>query len=241
METVKGAERWIIALAALTGALVTARLGWWQLDRAAQKTAIQTQIDERRALPALDVPQLLALSPTDALQRAARLRGQWVDGATLYLDNRQMNGRPGFYVLTPLRLSDGSAVVVQRGWLPRDPQDRTRVVAPPLPAGEVEVTGRLAPPPSRLLEFDAAASGPIRQNVDLSGWQRELRLPLRPLSLLQTEPRRGDGLGRDWPEPASGVHKHYGYAFQWFALATLIVVLYVWFQVLRPRRRSTSG
>jgi surfeit locus 1 family protein len=47
----------------------------------------------------------------------------------------------------------------------------------------------------------------------------------------------GDGLVRDWPAPAADVHKHYGYAFQWFSLSALTLILYVWFQVLRPRRR----
>ena len=46
-----------------------------------------------------------------------------------------------------------------------------------------------------------------------------------------------DGLLRQWPLPAADVHKHYGYAFQWFAMATLIVGLYVWFQLIHPRRR----
>jgi surfeit locus 1 family protein len=45
---------------------------------------------------------------------------------------------------------------------------------------------------------------------------------------------------RDWPKPATDVHKHYGYAFQWFALSALTVILYVWFQVLRPRRRRSQ-
>ena len=47
-----------------------------------------------------------------------------------------------------------------------------------------------------------------------------------------------DGLLRQWPEPASDVHKHYGYAFQWFGLSALVIVLYVWFQIIRPRRRA---
>lgn len=231
-------ERWIIALAALVGVAVTARLGWWQLDRAAQKNTIQAQIESRRALPPATLADLARQPAEELTHRAIRAPGRWVESATIFLDNRQMGGRPGFYVLTPLRLADGSAIIVQRGWVPRDLLDRTKVSAPPLPPGEVEVIGRLAPPPSRLLEFEASASGVIRQNVDPAQWQRELRLPLQPLSLLQTEPRSGDGLLRDWPEPASGVHKHYGYAFQWFALATLIVVLYVWFQHLRPQFRQ---
>jgi surfeit locus 1 family protein len=52
---------------------------------------------------------------------------------------------------------------------------------------------------------------------------------------------RSEGLLREWPVLGSGVDKHYGYAFQWFALSGLIAILYVWFQIVRrfifPRRR----
>jgi surfeit locus 1 family protein len=50
-----------------------------------------------------------------------------------------------------------------------------------------------------------------------------------------------DGLHRHWPPPAVDVHKHYGYAFQWFALAALILGLYVWFQVLAPYRAGRAA
>jgi surfeit locus 1 family protein len=49
-----------------------------------------------------------------------------------------------------------------------------------------------------------------------------------------------DGLLRQWPEPAADVQKHYGYAFQWFALCALILGLYVWFQIVRPRRTGRA-
>ena len=47
-----------------------------------------------------------------------------------------------------------------------------------------------------------------------------------------------DGLLRAWAAPDAGLHKHYGYAFQWFLLSALILGLYVWFQLIRPRRRQ---
>ena len=259
--------RWVVLVAAVLGVALMARLGWWQLDRAAQKTQLQTALDERRALPPL-VPQDLA---SDAVAAAAQhhrritLSGRWVAEATVYLENRQMQSRPGFFVVTPLQLDDGTAVLVQRGWQPRDLMDRTRVVPPPTPAGLVQVSGRIAPPPARLYEFEGQAQGPIRQNLDVQAFGQEWQLRLRPLSLLQLDGQPDgqlnrqldgqlngelkkpppsaapssapDGLLRDWLAPASGVHKHYGYAFQWFALAALILGLYVWFQLIRPRRR----
>lgn len=231
----------VVLVAALLGAGATARLGVWQLDRAAQKTALQASLDERRGLPPLPPGELAENSAAAALQhhRRIEIEGRWLAERTIYLENRQMNARPGFYVVTPLQLGDGSAVLVQRGWLPRDAADRTHILAFQTPAGVVRVAGRIAPPPGRLYEFAGAASGPIRQNIDVAAYSQELRLPLRPLSVVQDDgpATTADGLLREWPRPDAGVQRHYGYAFQWFALATLILGLYVWFQLIRPRRR----
>lgn len=230
-------------MVALASAVLTARLGWWQLDRAGQKLAMQAALDERARLPAIDGAAALARDAQSALSqhhRQVRLSGSWSSAHTVYLDNRQLDGRPGFFVLTPLVLADGSAVVVQRGWMPRDFQDRSRVAAVRTLAGAVDLRGRIAPPPARLFDFGAVESGPIRQNLELDAFARETGLDLRPLSVLQADSpaTSGDGLRRDWPAPASGAAKNQGYAAQWFALSLLIVALYVWFQIIQPRRRA---
>ena len=233
----------LVLLATLVGTAATARLGIWQLDRAAQKVAIQGRIEARRTLPVLGNAELARTGPSAAeqVERRAALRGRWLADRTVFLDNRQMGGKPGFYVVTPLRL-DGSpdAVLVQRGWAARNFADRAALPQVTTPAGVVTVQGVIAPPPARLYEFDGAASGPIRQNLDLDAYARELSTPLLPLSMMQSDEPGGvsDGLRRDWPMPALDVQKHYGYAFQWFALAALMAGLYVWFQLIRPRRRD---
>lgn len=230
----------VVLAAALVAAAGTARLGLWQLDRAAQKVALHDAQQRQRALPPLTVAELArtpdAVPPQ--LHRSVRLQGEWLAAYTVYLENRQMRGQPGFYVVTPLRLDDGSAVLVERGWVPRDLLDRTRVAAPPPPEGRVQVQGRIAPGPGRLYEFAAAASGTIRQNLDLAAYAQETGLPLRPFGVVQEDGSAvtADGLLRQWPAPTADVQKHYGYAFQWFALCALIIGLYVWFQLLRPRR-----
>ncbi len=231
----------MILVAALAAAALTGRLGLWQLDRAAQKEALQQADDRQRHLATLPARELAADAASAMAQRYRRvtLEGRWLARHTIFLDNRPMSGRVGFFVVTPLLLPDGTAVAVQRGWQPRDPVDRTRTVMPPTPEdATVRVEGRIAPPPSRLYEFSGAESGPIRQNVDLESFSREVGRPLRPISILQEDGPGSstDGLSRQWVRPAADVHKHYGYAFQWFALCVLIVGLYVWFQVIRPRR-----
>lgn len=234
--------RVVVLLAALACAAITARLGLWQWDRAAQKEALQASFDTRAGLASVGAEELAAAQHDVAglLYRKVHLRGSWLAERTIYLDNRQVHARPGFIVVTPLQWS-GGAVLVQRGWVARNNDERTRL--PPLatPPGEVEVTGRIVPPPARLYEFAAAApaSGTIRQNLDPGTYAKEIGVALLPVSVLQDDASAADGLLRHWPAPAVDTRTHYGYAFQWWALSALTIGLYVWYQILRPRLRRT--
>ena len=235
-------RRVAVLLVALAAIALAVRLGFWQLDRAAEKVALQTALDERGREPPLTAAELArdAGAVPAQLSRRVRLAGRWVAERTVWLDNRQMDGKVGFFVVTPLRLEGArESVLVQRGWVARNFEQRTSL--PPLatPAGRVEVEGRIAAAPSRMYELDAGASGPIRQNVDVASYARETGLELLPLAVIEsaTSPPSGDGLERHWPPPATDVQKNYGYAFQWFAIATVIAILYVWFRIVRPRQR----
>jgi surfeit locus 1 family protein len=231
---------WLVSAAALATVVLTAALGRWQLGRASQKEALAAQIAARAELPVLDARALPQTQRDEAwLHRRVQAQGQWLAAYTVYLENRQMNGRVGFYVLTPLRLGDGRVLLVQRGWAPRDFADRSRLPRVHTPEGPVQVQGRLIPEPSRLYELGDAQQGPIRQNLDWAQFRLQTGLPLLPYTLLQTG-AASEGLQRDWPAIDTGVDKHYGYAFQWFGLSVLIAILYVWFQFIRPRRGVTN-
>ncbi|MHB8949059.1 MAG: SURF1 family protein [Rhodoferax sp.] len=232
---------WLITVLALLSVAGTLALGRWQLSRAAQKVAIQASMDAKAALSMMDVRSLAGhADPSLELHRRVALRGEWIPDRTVYLDNRPMNGLTGLYVVTPMRLQNSAAVVlVQRGWVARDFLDRSRLPKIETPSGVREVVGRIAPPPAKLYELGGLDAGLIRQNIDLSRFAAETGLALLPVSVQQTD-AASDGLLRDWPRPTVGVEKHYGYAFQWFALSSLIAILYVWFQIVRrfiyPRR-----
>jgi surfeit locus 1 family protein len=232
-------KRWLIAIAALAGIALTTSLGVWQWGRGTQRTALHDAIEARAHTAPVSVAELLAASdPATLLHRPVVLRGQWVPQRTVFLDNRQMNGVPGFYVVTPLRLQDARGVLlVQRGWVQRNFEQRAQLPAVQTPAGTVEVRGRLAPPPAKLYEFATEAAGPIRQNLDLARFRAETGLDLLPLSVQQIG-APSEGLLRQWPQAGSGAEKNFGYAFQWWAIAALIAILYVWFQLVLPRRRQ---
>jgi surfeit locus 1 family protein len=234
----------VILLAAVAAFAITLALGRWQLNRAAQKEALYAAMQVQGAKPALDARAVLGAADAAALvHQNAVLSGTWVPEKTVFLDNRQMNARVGFFVLTPLVLQDtGAAIMVQRGWVPRNFENRTSLPTVHTPAGVVQVSGRIAPAPSKLYQLGTAAAGPIRQNLDLAQFKSETALPLLNITLQQTG-APSEGLLRDWPAVNLGVEKHYGYAFQWFGLSTLIVMLTVWFQFIRrfvyPRKDSS--
>jgi cytochrome oxidase assembly protein ShyY1 len=69
----------------------------------------------------------------------------------------------------------------------------------------------------------------LRQNIDLEAFRLETKLPL--LATLQQTSSASDGLLREWPQSISGADKNRGYAFQWFALSALALLLFAWFQV----------
>lgn len=226
----------MLTAAALLVAALTFSLGQWQLRRAAQKQALMYAIEAQSnqfILKAADLADFKNVK--DAVHRQATLKGVWRNDHTVFLDNRQMNGKTGLIAITPLVLDGtGQVILVQRGWVLRNFADRTTLPVIQTPAGPVTVRGRIAPPPSKLYEFKGADTGRIRQNLDMQDFSRDTALPLLAVSMVQTGPAN-EGLLRDWAAPNVGVDKHYGYAFQWFALCALVAGLYAWFQIIRPR------
>ena len=262
------ARQWVVLGAALLCVAITASLGAWQLRRADFKEQLASQISERNRLPFLsntaqNAPEFIAILQQEDtwLQRRASLHGRWLHENTVFLDNRpmQVSGgqRVGFYVVTPLALEGSDRVIwVQRGWVQRDFQDRTRLPSLPITTDVVIVQGRLIAHVSKAYEMSAGALATSQPNslAATSATARPSRIwqnlpgvdfgskAVLPMALLQTAPEaEKDGLLREWPAADTGVAKHYGYAFQWFALSALFVILYVWFQLIAPRRRTPSA
>jgi len=235
----RSARFWVLTVATWAMVALTFSLGRWQLGRAEYKQQLAEQMHQRMQGPALGNPELLKtedLAPD--VHRRVQLQGRWLPERTVYLDNRPMQGRPGFWVYTPLQLDGSSRVMlVQRGWIPRDFAERTRLAPVDTPAGLVEVQGRLALSPGKLYAFEGEDRGRIRQNLDLSEYRLETGMDLLGAVAIQTGPA-SEGLQRQWDAPDLGLDKHRGYAFQWFGLCALLVGLYVWFQWLAPRRRN---
>ncbi|WP_175423542.1 SURF1 family protein [Inhella inkyongensis] len=219
----------------LLGVAATAALGMWQLGRAQDKLQRQAQLQAAQQASALTATELLAEPRGPWLQREAVLHGRWMPEQQIWLDNRPHDRRVGTLLLTPLRLQGGAVIWVQRGWQARAPGQHAVPPWPPTPDTDVQVRGRLALHASQAYAMGPEGSGALRQNLDLAASRSALGVTPLPWVLWQIGPDCAP-LRCDWPEPDSGVHKHWGYAAQWFALAALILGLYVWYQHLRPAR-----
>ena len=198
-------------------------LGVWQLQRAAEKTALVAALDEAREAPPVRIDDL-SLS---ALPQRVQVGGRFAAEQFL-LDNRVSNGHAGYEHLAPLVLSDGSAVLVDLGWVAGG-QDRRVLPRVQAPAGAARLTGlALAPSPPVFHLSDREAFGEgwplVVQTAEPARLATRLHRPLRPVVLYpdgsEALSARLAGLVAFPPE------RHQAYAAQWFAMAMILIALY---------------
>ena len=221
-------------------------LGNWQTRRAEEKLGIAARLAERGAQApvvygsggGVDGHERVGGAHPTVRQEAAipeieyrrvRVSGEWVPGWPLLLDNRPLNGRAGFVLAMPFKIAGSDKhVLVLRGWLPRDAGDYARLPSFQTPAGTVTIEGIATLSAGHVMQLGGAGElkpGMRVQNVDVDTVAKASGLALMPFFVQQTG--QGEGLVREWPAPDTGVDKHRGYAFQWYALAAMAALFFV--------------
>ena len=209
--------RWAALALAAAGCAAGIALGNWQTRRAAEKTALAREL----AATLRDAPVQIGagrLRPGELVNRHVEATGVFAAARTVYLDNRNRGGRPGYEVVTPLVLAPSAAVLVQRGWIERGARESLRT-----PEGRQRVEGIALEHLPRAFG-GGNEKGPVRQNLDIEAYAKETGLALQPIAIQQRNDN-GDGLARDWPAPDFGVDTHRAYALQWYSLAALSAAL----------------
>ena len=184
------------------------------------------------------------MNEAQGLQRQVDAEGEWLAQWTVFLDNRTMQGQPGFWVLTPLKLKSGDVILVQRGWAPRDRTLSDKLPPIQTPSGHVRVQGKWVQAPSRMIELaspsvpapDSQLFRSLRQNLTIEELEKEIGLKV--LATMMEIGPPSDGLLRNWPTIISGSDKNRAYALQWFALAALSAGLFIWFQIIQKIRHD---
>ncbi|UPO78249.1 SURF1 family protein [Arthrobacter sp. Helios] len=216
---------WLALVCAL--AAVCAYLGTWQLER---RDAIREDIGwvetnySAEPVPFEEAAGYFQEFDPSAEWLPVELTGTYDTANQRIVRNRPLNGRPGYEVLVPLKLADGTAVVINRGWLPiGDNEAGWPDEIPGAPAGEVTVTARLKPAEPTLLR--GAPAGQLA-SIDLTEYERQAGYPLQTAAygLMDTEDPAPETRPEAAPKPSVDEGPHLSYALQWYAFGLLFFV-----------------
>ncbi len=224
--------RLIPTLAALLLFSLFMALGCWQLQRYQEKQDLSAlyKAQSKKEIIQLDGSQ----QAVDELRyRLVVVSGEYDSEHQFLVDNRVYKSKPGYFVLTPLRLKQSKwAILVNRGWVSLG---KDRSVLPELSITQkvVRITGIVNSFPSPGLKLKGAEIPTpgwpgLVQLVDAQTLSKVLGYPLVPYQLMLSD-KHSDGYVREWKVVQYLTpDRHLAYAFQWFSLAFLIVIYFLW-------------
>ena len=233
----------IPTLCTIAIAPMLAGLGFWQMDRAQQKIDIQSKFESRYHAPPVSIGARLE-SAEEMEFRQIRTTGTWDSAHEFFLDNRVLNSRAGFHVITPLIFRGGqSAVLVNRGWIPASPDRSVMPEVNPL-VGESVVTGTATIPPQDPFVLEQAPPlddgwQTVWQTLDLDRFSQAVPYEIQGF-IIQLSVEHQDGFEREWSPPGDNwIYRHKAYAVQWFALCGALLVIYFLF-AFSPAQRDEN-
>lgn len=229
---------WKITLFSLLLLPLLVGLGFWQLQRADEKSTIQQLLVEQQARPPVSLDAQTLTDAGDWLYRPVAVTGKPDRNRVLLLENQIHQGRIGYHLLVPLLLDDQKVLLVNCGWLPAHADRRQLPVLPVLPEA-VTLRGRLVKPSENpLLREQASDSWPrLVLQVDTAALAQSLGKPVSPW-LLQLDADSPLALLVDWRPLNMTADKHTAYAVQWFLLALALVILTLFANSNLGRRNS---
>ncbi|WAK00911.1 SURF1 family protein [Methylobacter sp. YRD-M1] len=212
-------------------------LGTWQLRRSDEKSAFIKLEEQRQASGTLQLSASVE-DDLDALKyRHATVTGHYDQAHQFLIDNQISDGRPGYYVLTPFILPEGTkAVLVNRGWVPLNSKDRSVLPDVSVDNQQTTIAGRINSFPSvgiKLAGAEIPTDGwpSVVQWVDSAILAKKLSYPLFPFQI-ELDKDLPDGFKRDWrTATVMSPEQHIGYAVQWFGLALTLTLIFIWYSI----------
>jgi surfeit locus 1 family protein len=215
----------VFVIIAIALASLFIRLGFWQLDRLAERRALNAEVAARLVAPPIDI----GLLPRDSASlrfRRVQLRGTFDYANEITVTQRTRGGSPGVHLLTPLRLLRGdTAYLVNRGWVysPNGKDvdharwresDTANVLAFALPLSETSTSAQAGMESARVM-----------RTINLARVRGAVPYAVPPVQLVQlgdTAPKGNIPPRLIPPPPSEGSHK--SYAVQWFSFATIALL-----------------
>jgi cytochrome oxidase assembly protein ShyY1 len=229
--------RWILFhILVIVLVVVMINLAFWQLRRLHQREAFNRTVISRTDGAAMPFDQVIppGTPPVQAGQQEwhmVSLTGTYDPSTQVLIRNRDNDGQPGYHVLTPLKRPDGTAVLINRGWIPLATAASTTPQPPPPPTGTVQIVGRVRPtqnpgyfehrdPPTGVLTTLA--------RIDIPRIQQQTPYPLAPMYVEMTASAPAPpALPVLVPLPELDNGPHLSYAVQWCIFSACAIVGWV--------------
>ncbi len=220
-------------LATLVLLPVLLSLGMWQWHRADYKRGLQKAYAEQSDTSPLSLAEALS-DPEGRRYFPLSISGHYLADRQFLVDNQFYQHQLGYYVLTPFVTDDGKTLLVNRGWVAREAAGKIQ-----LGEGHLRLKGRVGTAPAKTFLlgeniYPGSTWPKTIQAIKLPDLSASLNTPLEPVILLLS-PLAANGFTREWQPQGLTPEKHMGYAVQWFAFATLLMVLFV---VLNLKKRD---
>lgn len=234
----RGWARTLLGVLALSAVFLL--LGRWQWHRYQAASTRSDRIGTHYSHAPVPLTQILPTT-SDALAaglewRAVAVSGSYQPARTVLVRNRPLDGVYGYEVLVPLRLDDGTVLVVDRGWIPNGRTGARPDTVPAPPTGTVRVVARLrpgeppvgrTPPPGQALR------------IDLDRISAGLGAPsFRAYGVLASETPAPADAPTPLPRPSVSLGPHLSYAVQWVGFAVATWVMLGYYAVREARRRT---
>lgn len=205
-------------------------LGFWQLDRADEKRAIQVEFNRHQLLPATPINSLIDKKSANLNARKVSMTGHYLNSKNILIDNKIHRSKFGYEVVTPFQLTpSGHLVLINRGWIEGN-ADRSKLPVIEAIKNEQNIKGVIFRPSKEPFSLGIAEVGntwpkrvPFISSEDL---KNHFNQPLFPHEIRLGKNQAG-GLQRNWKTITVKPEKHTGYAFQWFAMALTLAIFYL--------------
>lgn len=227
----------IMTILTIALAYVMFSLGQWQLSRAQYKDNLQQKIAERKKMPAIGYSQL-PHETDDRIFLPVKLKGSFDAKHSILLDNKVVHGIVGYEIFTPFMMANGVNILVNRGFVPLG---KSRQVLPDFDTPEeiLTIQGLMEKAPSKavfLAEGLHEGDGwpMVFQYIDITELETKLDYRLMNMIVRLAENEAG---GFKYHQPVLSLNsaKNNGYAFQWFAMMTALLIIYI---VVNTKKRA---
>ena len=220
-------SNWKASLTFLLLLLLVLSLGVWQIDRGYNKKELENTFLERQSQPVKEIKYNTFLESD--LYRNVVLEGKYLE-KIFFLDNRIHNGKLGLKVFSPFETTNNNLVLVSRGWI--ELEDRSKLPTVNTTKNVLKLQGVLRPESQDFVleneEMNNKNNPILLQTVNLSELSNFLGKPLSPY-ILELSELSESAFVKTWQPINLSSFRHFGYAVQWFGLAVVLIVGYVFF------------